>query len=295
MKTHRTTLISLLVIAILGCSDDDNPTRPGGGALTPGAPTQVTTYRARHPDVSPDGLRLAMELTTAGAIATSSPDGSQLDTLALGSAVGPDWSPDGARIVVDGGGVLGLIVVSTKQTSTLGTGDIDGSPDWAPDGSKIAARTTSGGDGIGITTYPAGAWSILPCVDQNGGTCDGEHPSWAPDGSAIAFEDGLEILRVPSAGGTATVVAEGFPDVTEPAWSPDGKWIAFVVDSSAAPAFGTYSHIWIADSRGQQHGLLQVTFGAFVDRQPAWGRDSRTIFFSSDRPDSVTIWKVRLQ
>lgn len=295
MKTHRTALISILALTILGCGDDD-PTKPNGdGTLTPGAPEQVTIYRARHPDVSPNGLRLAMDLTGPGAIATASLDGSQLDTLALGFTAGPDWSPDGSRIVVDAGGVLALIEVATKQVSTLGTGDIDGNPDWAPDGSKIAARTTAGSDGIGITTYPAGAWSVLPCVDQNGGTCDGEDPSWAPDGSAIAFEDGLEILRVPSAGGTATVVAQGFPDVTEPAWSPDGRWIAFVADSSAAPAFGTYSHIWIADSRGQQHGLLQVTFGPFVDRQPAWGRDSRTIFFSSDRPDSVTIWKVRLQ
>ena len=242
-------------------------------------------------------MQLAMELGFSG-IAIAPVGGGLLDTLATGYASGPDWfPPDGSMIVVDGGGGLALIDVGTKQVSALGSGDVDGAPEWSPDGSKIAARTTMSGDGIGITTYPGGAWSILPCVDQNGYNCDGEGPTWAPDGSAIAFEDGLEILRVPSSGGTASVVVEGIGDVTRPSWSPDGTWIAFEVESTDvnSPSPQSFEHIWVVEPRGMQYGLRQITFGPSYDREPSWSPDSRTIYFTSDRGGITVIWKVAIR
>jgi Tol biopolymer transport system component len=290
-------MLGLMAVAVLAGCGDDNPTKapPGSTWGTPGTPETVTSFPSSSPDVAPDGAQLAVRLA-AGGIATIPLAGGALDTLATGFARGPDWSPDGSKIVVDGGGGLAIIDVSTKAITPLGTGDVDGDPEWSPDGSKIAARTTMGGDGIGITTYPGAVWSILPCVDQNGATCDGEGPTWAPDGSAIAFEDGVEILAVPSAGGTATVVAEGIGDVTRPSWSPNGQWIAFEAESlGAGPLPETFDHIWIADSRGMQHGLHQITFGPSYDREPSWSPDSRMIYFTSDRGGSPAIWKVAIQ
>jgi Tol biopolymer transport system component len=288
------SMLGLIAVAVLAGCGDYNPTKapPGSTGGTPGTPETVTSFRASSPDVSPDGAYLAVDL--GGGIATFQLGGGALDTLATISLRGPDWSPDGSKIVADGGGALAIIDVSTKAITALGTGDVDGLPEWSPDGSKIAARTTMGGDGIGITTYPGAVWSILPCVDQNGSSCDGEGPTWAPDGSAIAFEDGLEILAVPSAGGTATVVAEGIGDVTRPSWSPNGQWIAFEAESLGAGA-QSYEHIWIVDSRGMQHGLHQITFGPSYDREPSWSPDSRMIYFTSDRGGSPTIWKVAVQ
>jgi Tol biopolymer transport system component len=291
------SIFGIIAVAVLVGCGDDNPTKapPGSTWETPGTPEAATSFPSNSPNVSPDGALLAMELGSGG-IATMPLAGGALDTLSTSFVSGPDWSPDGSKIVVDGGGGLGIIDVSTKAATPLGTGDVDGDPAWSPDGSKIAARTTMGGDGIGITTYPGAAWSILPCVDQNGATCDGEGPTWAPDGSAIAFEDGVEILAVPSAGGTATVVAEGVGDVTRPSWSPSGQWIAFEAESvGTGPLPQTYDHIWIADSRGMQHGLHQITFGPSYDRQPSWSSDSRTIYFTSDRGGSIAIWKVAIQ
>ena len=290
------SILGLIAVAVLAGCGDDNPTKAPAGSTwgTPSAPISVTSFPSSSPDVSPDGAQLAVDL--GGGIAAFQLGGGALDTLATIPLRGPDWSPDGSKIVVDGGGALAIIDVSTKAITPLGAGDVDGPPEWSPDGSKIAARTTMGGDGIGITTYPGGAWSILPCVDQNGATCDGEGPTWAPDGSAIAFEDGVEILSVPSAGGTATVVAEGIGDVTRPSWSPSGQWIAFEAESlGTGPLPETYDHIWIVDSRGMQHGLHQITFGPSYDRQPSWSPDSRTIYFTSDRGGPQTIWKVAIQ
>src|SRR6266850_2314055 len=287
----------MLTASLVGCGDD-NPAKPpvGGGTTwgTPGAPETVTSFTSTSPDVSPDGTRLAMTLGFSG-IAIAPVGGGPLDTLATWSASGPDWSPDGSQIVVDGGGGLALIDVGTRVASAFGSGDVDGAPEWSPDGSKIAARTTSGGDGVGITTYPGGAWSILPCVDQNGANCDGEGPTWAPDGSAIAFEDGLEILRVPSSGGNASVVVEGIGDVTRPSWSPDGKWIAFEVESTDVNATLQFEHIWVVEPRGMQYGLHQITFGPSYDSEPSWSPDSRTVYFTSDRGGITAIWKVAIQ
>lgn len=290
-------LLSVILAAVSnGCSNDDNPTKPPTGSTwgTPGAPQNVTAFPSRNPDVSPDNTKLAMELTSGG-IAVVPIAGGATDTLVTAFVVGPDWSPDGTKIVVDEGGALGLIDVATKGASTLGSGDVDGNPAWSPDGSKIAARKTSGGDGIGITTYPAGTWSVLPCVNPNGGDCAGEGPTWSPDGTAIAFEAGLEIQRVPSGGGTATVVVEGVgDDVTRPSWSPSGQWIAFEAESLGA-SIDSYEHIWIADSRGKQYGLHQITFGPHFDTEPSWSQDSGTIYFTSDRGGSFEIWKVVIQ
>ncbi len=295
---HLMILSAVMLAAILTSCGEDNPTKPAPTVPTPTtfAPVQVTAYPAAHADASPDGAHLAVAFGPY-AIGVTGTNGGQLDTVSAGYALGPDWSPDGSRIAALGSGGLWVIDVATKQVSVLGSGDYDGAPDWSPDGTKIAARTTMGGDGIGITTYPAGEWSILPCVDQNGGTCDGEGPTWSPDGSAIAFEDGLEILRVSSGGGTATVVVDGLEDVTQASWSPDGRWIAFAVDSTDESTFPPvyFSHIWVVDSRGKQYGLRQVTFGGYADLEPGWSRDTRAIYFTSDRGGTGQIWKVGFQ
>jgi Tol biopolymer transport system component len=62
-----------------------------------------------------------------------------------------------------------------------------------------------------------------------------------------------------------------------------------------APLPETFDHIWIADARGMQHGLHQITFGAHYDSHPAWSSDSRTIYFVSDRGSTRAIWKVAIQ
>jgi len=285
----------MLATSLSGCGEE-NPAKPSSNPAAPAAPEQVTSYTSRHPDISPDGTKLAMTLDNGG-VAVASIDGSQLDTLAIIYAFDdPDWyPPDGSMIVVYGGGWLWRIDVDTKEVSALGSGDVDGDPEWSADGSKIAAHTTMAGDGIGITTYPGGTWSILPCAKQDGSNCAGRGPTWAPDGSAIAFDDGYEILRVPSSGGTATVVVEGVGDLTRPSWSPDGNWIAFAVDSTNVGHGPWLAHIWVVDQRGMQYGLRQITFGPSYDSDPSWSPDSRTIYFSSGRGGFSAIWKVAVQ
>ena len=127
----------------------------------------------------------------------------------------------------------------------------------------------------------------VSCEDPDGTNCSGEFPTWSPDGQWIAFEDGLEIMKVSREGGLAEVVVEELGDVADPAWSPDGKWIAFVL----AGQYPVYS-IWVTDARGPEFGLIQVTDDNEEDYTPTWSADSATIYFSSDRNGRREIWKV---
>jgi Tol biopolymer transport system component len=177
----------------------------------------------------------------------------------------------------------------TKDTARVGYGG-DGDPAWSPSGEEIAIRTTSAGpgDGILIIAYPTGETSVVECSDPDDGECSGEGPTWSPDGNWIAFEDGLEILKVPRLGGETQEIVHWDLDVTEPSWSPDGSWIAFEGGDS------TFSngHIWVVDARGESYGLYQVTSGEVRDTDPSWSPDSRTIYFASNRSGQYEIWKV---
>ncbi|MGH8015245.1 MAG: DPP IV N-terminal domain-containing protein, partial [Candidatus Zixiibacteriota bacterium] len=178
----------------------------------------------------------------------------------------------------------------------------ESSPVWSPSGNEIAIQSRCP-DRIVLVAYPSGDTSTVPCVDTDGSECAGEGPTWSGDGNWLAFEDGLQILKVLKTGGTAQVVYDGsnpavLKDVTEPSWSPDSKWIAFVQeDSSFVDSMfnsDSYLHIWVSDSRGSSFGLWQVTSGPFSDRSPNWSSDSRFIYFSSNRsgPSQHEIWKV---
>lgn len=108
--------------------------------------------------------------------------------------------------------------------------------------------------------------------------------AWSPDGSRIAlatkadgkynlgivdYESGdLQMVRFPSIDALASV-----------AWSPDGTKIAF--DGNT----GGYQSIFVYDIENQQ--LSNLTRDVFTDREPAWGPDSETIYFVSNRGDRL--------
>jgi Tol biopolymer transport system component len=244
-------------------------------------PIQVTTGGGTEPSISPDGNWMLYVSSGAG-ICRMQTGGGQIDTLGI-SGSEPDWAPSGDAFLYRHGGLF--VYDFAYETSSLlhsGSGWDDG-PVWSPLGREIAVQ----GEPVKLISYPGGELSTVDCEEPDGSSCAGEFPCWSPDGQWIAFQDGREILKVRREGGLAEIVVANMNPATEPAWSPDGKWIVFVM-------IGVYPqyHLWVADARGTDFGLAQLTSGDFQDWSPDWSPDSGSIYFSSDRSGTREIWEI---
>ena len=262
-------LFTLFVVMVPGCGDDDPviPIKPPVQKLT-----RVTTGGGGS-TASPDGLSLAYT-DLSGDLKKISVDGGPPTDLGV-SGYEAVWHPDGDVIAYDYGGVIFTVPANGGGSALLYDDVSCGYPSWAPTGDMLVVQDHT--DELRIIAYPSGNLvEVLPCQDPVDAGCESEGPTWSGQGDWIAFEDGVEIMRVPAQGGTAETVVGGQNDVSYPSYSPDGKWVAFTMDNDG---HDMGNNIWVADAQGHANGLYQVTKDATVKFRPCWSPDSRVIYF----------------
>jgi TolB protein len=219
----------------------------------------------------------------------------------------PAWAPDGRTIVFaqDVGPIRKLFIrnVGSDDVAQLTSGDRDDlQPAFSADGRSVYfVRARAAGDRVepgdvfsSFEPNEGDIWVVDIATRVERKLIDNAYsPDISPDGQAIAFDarrDGQQrIYRATMTGQQEQRVTSDSSEAIHhirPRWSPDGKRLVY------QRVERTRFDIAIVDAATQQSRI--VTRDAYRKIQPAWARDGRAIFYSSDAGGGMNIWRLAL-
>jgi uncharacterized repeat protein (TIGR01451 family) len=205
-----------------------------------------TNSNVRNPEWSPDGSRLAFQITVSdnnsfvNEIDAINADGTGrmkiVDNVSeLNRAI--TWSPNGSQIAYIGSGGPSEDTIHTIHIANAdGSGSfrLPGSPtmlssvDWSPDGTKFVFST--GDEIFVINTDGTGKQQLTTAQPTQFGFTKDTEPRWSPDGTKILFtrfKDFSSSTYVMNADGSNLRKLLNF-SATSPYWSPDGLSIVMI-------------------------------------------------------------------
>lgn len=129
------------------------------------------------------------------------------------------------------------------------------------------------------------------CLQQIGAAQNSEpyfasYPTLTPDGQTLIFSYDGGLWKAPADGGASTRITAMEGISTNARVSPDGKWITF-----SNSQFGNFD-IYLMPLQGGD--IKRLTFHAANDMVESWTWDSKSIYFTSNRYDAMSTYKISI-
>ena len=263
------------------------------------------TERYHHPDISPNGDKVAFSVSTHEGNKSviwvyDIPSGEMLqltepDTNSHIGDVHVQWAPDGRTIafVSDRSGENHIYLVSSTggdvqrisiQALRDGTGPWVCRFSWSPDGEHIAF-SDSDDEGVDLFTIRLKDNTIEQLTNRPGIE---QYPNWSDDGASIIYvgdQSGLDEFWIYdlATGTESKVPMDAISGIAYPVLSPDGEWIVFM-----APGIIGLSSFVVSINGGP---VRKVAPGdKYVNWGPVWDPDGdHLIYHAVERFDTPLV------
>lgn len=216
----------------------------------------------------------------------------------------PSLSPDGDKLCFGYQGNLWVAPSTGGVATRLTANDSnDTNPRWSPDGRWIAFNSDrEGGNQVFLIPSSGGPARQLTFYASPPlfGTSATAVYDWFPDGKSLLVTTSREtrresIYRMDVETGRLKLLVSDDMRSTFPALSPDGKWIAYtrggLSDTIRKGYRGAANYdIWVVPT-DLATPPKRLTDSDKNDMWPAWSKDSRTVYYCSERGGISTVWK----